>query len=73
MLELYHPSPSVSVCNAKSNSTLGGTSVPWPERKKEWCIFHINDSGFEQRRTDEHVAIRGGSEEQHLVLFLPAR
>jgi len=71
-LELHQPSPSASVCNAKGNTTLGGRGVPWPEREKGWCIFHIKDSGFKRRRGDQHASSRGGSGEQHLALLKPA-
>lgn len=43
LLELHHPCPSITVCNAKGNTTLGERSVAQPESKKGWCIFHIKD------------------------------
>lgn len=40
---------SSSVCNAKGNTTLRGTSVPGQKERKRGCIFRVKNAGFKQR------------------------
>lgn len=55
---------SSSVCNAKGNTTLRGTSAPGQKERKRGCIFHVKNAGFMQRREDKRVSSDRGSREE---------